>query len=152
MQNPLETVLYRHLSAENKHDLQGTLATLHPDCVFQDHATGQVWHGRAGAADHYTQWWRAFDVEVGKAASQSAYWATDTTFIAEAIWRGTHIGEFLGIAPTHRKIVQPFVVFVGFKDGLMLGERFYYDLTSLVAQLGDRRFPELSALPHRDRT
>jgi hypothetical protein len=36
----------RHLVAENAHDLEATLATLHPDCRFDDLATGQTWHGR----------------------------------------------------------------------------------------------------------
>ena len=41
MNNPNIKLLYRHLEAENAQDLEGTLATLHPDCVFEDHATGQ---------------------------------------------------------------------------------------------------------------
>ena len=58
------TMLRRHLEAENAHDLDGTLATLHRDCVFTDHATGQIWTGHEGAAAHYRQWWDCFDVEV----------------------------------------------------------------------------------------
>jgi hypothetical protein len=30
----------------------------------------------------------------------------------------------------------PFVVFVGFRDGLIASERFVYDLNGLLAQLG----------------
>ncbi len=54
---------------------------------------------------------------------------------------GTHDGPFLGIPPTGREIELRFVVFVSFRDGLMAGERFYYDLTGLLRQLG------VSALP-----
>jgi hypothetical protein len=61
-------LLKRHLMAENSHDLEATLATLHPECIFRDHATGQVWHGRDGAADHYRQWWNSFDVAVTRGA------------------------------------------------------------------------------------
>lgn len=149
MKQEFAALLQRHLAAENSHDLDGTLATLHPECRFADHATGQVWHGRAGAADHYRQWWRSFDVAVSRDVHQSAYWASDNVYVAEATWHGTHIGEFLALPATGKAIVQPFVVFVTFKDGLMGGETFYYDLASLIRQLGVERMPELSSLRHR---
>ena len=61
MNQPLADLIRRHLAAESAQDLEGTLATLHPDCRF-DFATGQTWHGREGAAAHYRQWWTTFDV------------------------------------------------------------------------------------------
>ena len=82
-------LIIRHLTAENAHDLEGTLATLHRDCVFEDHATGQVWHGHEGASAHYRQWWQAFDVKVVRGLSQSAYWASADTYVAQATWRAT---------------------------------------------------------------
>src|SRR3546814_8895038 len=39
--HPNRKMLLRHLAAENAHDMAGTLATVHPDCVFRDFATGQ---------------------------------------------------------------------------------------------------------------
>ena len=56
-----------------------------------------------------------------------------------------------GIEPTGRPIVQPFVVILSFRDGLMLGERFHYDLASLVRQIGADPIPALSGLDHRER-
>jgi steroid delta-isomerase-like uncharacterized protein len=143
------TLLRRHLEAENAHDLDGTLATLHQNCVFQDHATGQIWHGHAGAAAHYRQWWDCFDVEVVRKDGQSAGWIGDDVYAAEATWIGTHTGRFLDMAPTGKAIEQPFVVFVAFKDGLMSEERFHYDLSSLMRQIGADGGPDLSQLPHR---
>lgn len=149
MDTKLADVLQRHLAAENAHDLDGTLATLHENCLFEDCATGQVWHGRDGAADHYRQWWRCFDVTVKRDEHQIASWTSDSHFIAEATWRGTHTGDFLGVPATGKPVTQPFVVVVAFKDGLMVGERFHYDLASLLRQLGRDRLPELSILDHR---
>src|SRR6478609_7340055 len=129
--NPdLAALVRRHLEAENAHDLPGTLATLHPDCRFEDFATGQSWQGHAGAAAHYGQWWSTFDV-------------------AEATWHGRHVGPFLGLAPSDREIVQPFVVILTFRDGLMAGERFHYDLASLLRQIGPDPIPGLAGLAHR---
>ncbi len=142
-------LIIRHLAAENAHDLDGTLATLHPDCVFEDHATGQLWRGHEGASAHYRQWWQAFDVKVVRGRSQSAYWASADTYVAEATWEGRHTGSFLGIAATNAAIRQPFVVFVEMREGLMAGEKFYYDLASLVAQLGHDCLPQLKSLPFR---
>jgi steroid delta-isomerase-like uncharacterized protein len=149
MNQQLAAVLQRHLAAENAHDLEGTLATLHRDCRFEDHATGQVWHGRAGAADHYRQWWRCFDVAVSRNEGQFACWPSETTFMSEATWKGTHIGDYLGIPATSKSITLPFVVVVTFEDGLLWGERFHYDLAALLRQLGRDRLPELASLPHR---
>jgi steroid delta-isomerase-like uncharacterized protein len=151
MNGDLAVLIRRHLAAENAHDLDGTLATLHSECIFRDHATGQVWHG---AAEHYQQWWRTFDVTVERQSGQAAFWAAgssgrDHVYVAQATWRGVHIGDFMGIAATRRPIMQPFVVFVAFKDGLMAGEEFFYDLASLLRQLGVDRLPEVAALEYR---
>jgi steroid delta-isomerase-like uncharacterized protein len=142
-------LLRRHLEAENSHDLDGTLVTLHEQCVFRDHATGQVWNGRDGAAAHYRQWWDCFDVEVARKDGQAAGWVGDNVYAAEATWIGTHTGEFLGTAATGKPISQPFVVFVAFKDGLMSEERFHYDLGALLRQIGVDPVPALSTLPYR---
>lgn len=148
--NPsLAELIGRHLAAENAQDLPGTLATLHPDCRFEDLATGQAWSGRDGAAAHYRQWWTIFDVEVKRGPGQRSAWTADDAYIAEATWHGKHVGRFLGIEPTGRAIVQPFVVVLTFKDGLMLSERFQYDLASLLRQIGADPIPALAGLKYR---
>jgi predicted ester cyclase len=64
--------------------------------------------------------------------------------IAEARYLGTHIGPFHGLAPTGRDIDLRLAVIITFRDGLMLGERFYYDLSSLLFQLGVTSLPAIS--------
>lgn len=152
MNQALADLVRRHLMAENAQDMEGTLATLHPDCRFEDLATGQTWRGREGATAHYRQWWTTFDVEVKRGPGQSSAWTADDSYIAEATWHGKHVGPFLGIPPTGRAIVQPFVVVLSFKDGLMLSERFQYDLASLLRQIGADPIPALRELPYRATT
>lgn len=149
MNQHLDDLVRRHVTAENAQDLPGTLATLHPDCHFEDLATGQTWHGRDGAAAHYRQWWTTFDVTVKRGPGQIASWTDEDSYIGEATWHGCHAGRFLGIEPTGRPIVQPFVVILTFKDGLMLSERFQYDLASLVRQIGADPIPALGELQYR---
>lgn len=123
----------RHLAAENAHRMDDTLATLHPACVFEDVALQQTWHGRAGARAYYDLWWSAFDVTV---QGERRYLAGDGTMIAEARYVGRHVGDFFGIAATGQPIDLRLAVIIGFCDGLMAGERFYYDLGALLRPIG----------------
>lgn len=117
---------------------EATLETLHPECVFEDIPLARAFHGRQGAEQYYRLWWDAFAVEV---EGSVVHWTADGHLIAEAQYVGRHIGPFLGLAPTGRAITLPFAVFVGFRDGLMAGERFYYDLNTLLRQLGVTHLP-----------
>jgi SnoaL-like domain len=130
-------LIARHVAAESAHDMAGTLVTLHPDCVFEDTAMGRVWRGHEGAKAHYLEWWNGLDAEV--ASENRSGWLPDGSFIAETGFRCRHIGTFLDIPATGNKFRLSFVVVVSFRDGLMLGERFYYSLDSLLLKLGDAR-------------
>jgi steroid delta-isomerase-like uncharacterized protein len=123
----------RHLKAENEHRMEETLATLHPECVFEDVPRRIVYRGRGGARDYYDYWWKAFDFQV---RGKRRHFTDEGLMVAETNYVGRHVGEFVGIAPTGRPIELPLVVFIGFRDGLMDGERFYYDLAGLLRQLG----------------
>lgn len=124
-------LLGRHLEAENAHRLAETLATLSPDCTFDDIALGQTFHGHDGAAVYYSMWWNAFDTVV---TPERLHLAGDTA-VAETTWQGAHTGEFLGIAPTGRHIDVPVIIVVELRNGLMAGERFYWDRARLFDQL-----------------
>jgi steroid delta-isomerase-like uncharacterized protein len=131
-------LLRRHMAAENAHDLAGTLATLTADCVFTDTALGRTFHGHDGAAAYYRMWWEAFDVEV---TPEDLHWTTNDLAVAETRFRGWQSGTFLGIPSAGRRIDVPFVIVVGFRDSLMNGERFYWNLATLLAQIGTDRIP-----------
>jgi steroid delta-isomerase-like uncharacterized protein len=122
----------RHLAFENAQDLEGTLSTLHPDCVFEDLPLGKIYRGIEGARRYYTDLWAAFDVTV---ESRLRHWTIDGNLIAETTFVGPHRSEFLGCQPKGATIRLPLVVIVTFRDGLMAGERFYYDLAMLLRQI-----------------
>jgi predicted ester cyclase len=137
-----EACLQAHLAAEVRHDMEGTLATLHPDCVFIDQPLGLRLEGREGARTHYELWWSAFGntLDAGE-----RHWVRDDLLIGEAAFVGRHLGSFAGLPPTGEPIRLPFVVFVTFRDRLLAGERFVYDLNDLLRQLGQPAFePVLS--------
>jgi steroid delta-isomerase-like uncharacterized protein len=126
-------LLQRHLSAENAHLMDDTVATLTPDCVFVDVALGRRWEGHAGATEHYRMWWDAFDVQV---TGDRLHLAGGGVAVAETHWSGTHVGPFLGIEPSSRPVRFEVAVFIDVRDGLISGERFYWDRAGLLEQLG----------------
>ncbi len=136
-----QALIRRHVEAENAHRMDDTLATIHPDCVFEDVAMQRTWRGHAGAREYYRMWWDGLRIVVTPGADDRRMWTDDGTFVAETRFTGVHAGPFLGVAPTGRTVSFRFVVFVPFRDGLMAGERFYYDLDGLLRQLGVARAP-----------
>jgi steroid delta-isomerase-like uncharacterized protein len=134
MDKTLEAVVNRHLAAENAHRMEETLAELHPDCVFEDLPLGKTYRGRVGAEAYYRLWWDALDLEV---KGERRHWSEDGAFmIAQTRYQGVHRGRFLDYAPTGRPVDLPLAVVIPFRDGLMVGERFYYDLATLLRQIG----------------
>jgi steroid delta-isomerase-like uncharacterized protein len=126
-------VLIRHVKAETVHKMEETLATLTPDCVFDDRAFGRVWNGREGARAYYRMWWDAFGVAPHNSVR---YEPAPDLLVVETHFKGRHAGPFLGVAPTGREIDVPITIFVTFADGLMSGERFYWNLGTLLEQIG----------------
>jgi SnoaL-like polyketide cyclase len=110
-----------------------TLATLHHECLFEDQPLGWTLRGREGARQHYDFWWSTFDVHLD---AGQLHWARADLAIGEAVFAGRHVGDFFGRSATGLRISLPFVVVVSFRDGLLSGERFTYDLASLLRQLG----------------
>ena len=142
-QSTNQECLAAHLAAERRHDMATTLATLHPECHFVDEPLSWSLDGREGARRHCELWWTAFgaDLEPG-----ILHWVDDDLAIGEAAFVGWHVGSFAGLEPTGRPVRVPFVVFVRFRDGLLAGERFVYDLNGLLRQLGRPAFqPVLAA-------
>ncbi|MBI5717786.1 MAG: ester cyclase [Burkholderiales bacterium] len=132
----IRDLLAAHVEAENAHDMGATLATLHPDCVFEDVALGRTYRGHAGAEAYYRSWWDAFGLRFARGDEGAGHFTRDGAFIAEGRFQGRHVGEFLSLAATGREVNFRFVVVVGFRDGLMAGERFFYDSATLLGQLG----------------
>lgn len=126
-------VLRRHVAAESAFDMQATLATLSEDCLFEDMPSGVRYKGHDAVRGYYTLWWDAFgNVPEGRVQHP----VSKDVLIAETRFVGRHRGPYKGIAPTGRPIDLPVAIFVTFRDGLMHGERFYYDEATLLRQIG----------------
>lgn len=132
-----EALLVEHLAADTRHDMPATLATVHPDCTFVDTPLGLTLSGHRGARTHYEMWWTGFGATPD---GGTLHWVEDDLVIGESTFTGRHVGSFAGPPASGRQIALPFVVFVRFRDGLLAGERFVYDLNTLLIQLGQPAF------------
>lgn len=130
-------LIRRHVEAENAHRMEDTVATFHPDCVFEDVALQRIYRGHAGVREYYRMWWEGLRIIIAPGEGDRRMWTDDGTYVAEIT--GMHVGPFLGFPPTGRAVSFRFAVFVPFRDGLMAGERSYYDLNGLLQQLGAER-------------
>jgi steroid delta-isomerase-like uncharacterized protein len=125
-------VLHKHVAAETAFDIEATLATLTNDCLFEDVPSGSTYSGHDGVRAYYQEWWSAF----GNLPSGSRLYApADDFLIVETRFVGRHVGAYGGLAPSGQNIDLPVAIFVSFRDGLMAGERFYYDRASLIKQI-----------------
>jgi steroid delta-isomerase-like uncharacterized protein len=128
-------VLRAHLAAETAFDMEGTLATLTEDCLFEDVATGERHRGREAVRGYYREWWDAFGVVPMDIRSHVV---TERFMVVETRFVGRHQGPFRGAAATGRPVDLPVAIFIELRDGLMSGERFYYDRATLLAQIAPR--------------
>ena len=62
--------------------------------------------------------------------------ATIATVIGEARITGTHSGAFAGIPPTGRRIDVPMAAIFDFEEDRLLCEKVYYDIATILVQLG----------------
>lgn len=66
----------------------------------------------------------------------------DSCVIVEGVFRGTHLGSWRGLPATGRKVDLPMLVLFRFENDGMMGERIFFDLNTLLRQLGIARDPD----------
>jgi predicted ester cyclase len=91
----------RHSIAEDRRDIDGLVATLAPDCVYEIVGTGLRWEGHAGARAFYTELFAAFP--------DNGFALTDIVIGPQGVFEAvvleaTHLGPFAGLEPTGRHV------------------------------------------------
>jgi steroid delta-isomerase-like uncharacterized protein len=126
-------------AAWNAHDADAVAAVFAPDAEIVDVASGAVTRGRDAIRDVALARFRAFpdfslekvflliDVDDAERGANADRW----------IMRGTHTGEFMGLAATGRAVDVQGATFSEFDaDGLVTRDTHYIDLGALLRQLG----------------
>jgi predicted ester cyclase len=114
----------KHSLAEDARDLPGLISTLTEDCVYELAGTEHRWEGHEGATRFYIGLLSAFpditfdlsDIVIGP---QGVCEEADVT--------GTHLGEWLGVAPTGEHLAWKVVIFFPWdpERRLFRGEKVY---------------------------
>jgi predicted ester cyclase len=122
----------RHSIAEDRRDIDGLIATLAPDCVYEIVGSGLRWEGHGGARRFYTELFAAFpdnhfalsDIVIGP---QGVFEAV--------VLEATHLGPFAGLAPTSGRVrLELSILFPWDRDTQRFtGERIFLDRTALTA-------------------
>jgi predicted ester cyclase len=127
------TVYRQHRAVEDAHDFPAVLKTLTPDCFLEQVSLGLRSVGRAEAERAYEDWFGAFP-DLGPIPEGLAF--GDDVLVAYGQLHGTMSGPWLGLEPTGKSFTVPLVNIVPFKDGLMHGERIFYDAVMFSDQVG----------------
>jgi predicted ester cyclase len=121
-----------HRVAEAARDIDGILETFSTDCFLETVPLGLRSEGKdAVRAAYESQFFTSFP----DLAPEDEGMAVGDDVIA--VWgtlRGTSRGEWLGVPPGGGTFAVPFANVVPFEQGLMAGERIYFDLASLCEQ------------------
>ncbi len=125
-------IVMEHMTAENAYDFERCIgAFAHPR--YEIVATGEVWDGQDGVADLLQQNITGFpDFHFEPELFHDA----DDSVIVEGRFTGTHQGTWKGIPPTGKRIDIPLIIVFVFEGSGMVCERTYFDVLTVLRQLG----------------
>ena len=123
-----------HMAAEDRQDIEATVATFTDDCYYSVPGLGIELRGK----DEIRRWYReSFTAVPDLHNTEERYYESDGNVFFEANLEGTHLGPWVGWAPTGRKFKVPLLVRIPIAaDGLMEAEIVYFDNAGLFMQLG----------------
>lgn len=127
-----EAIVLEHMASEDKQDYEATLATFsHPR--YEIVATGEIFDGEEQVRQYYETTYTAFPDQLNELVI--LYHAEDAV-IVELNVKGTHKGELRGIKPSGKTFTCRTAAFFIFEDDKLLCERVYFDLLTMLVQLG----------------
>jgi steroid delta-isomerase-like uncharacterized protein len=125
-----EAIVKQHADAENRHDVEATIATFHHP---RYEVNGQPSDGTEAVRELLQGLMDGFPdlhADIGKMRH-----ADDAVF-SEVLITGTNDGEWAGIPPSGRRIEVPVVGIFEFDDDRLLCEKVYIDMATILTQIG----------------
>jgi steroid delta-isomerase-like uncharacterized protein len=147
LKNARRKVIREHIRQESTQDLEGLLAGMTKDCICAVNISPRPFVGPKAVADRYLAQWRGFPdfkVRVRKIVAEGGNYV-----VTENEWRGTHRGPFFGIPSTGKKAKVRACVLWEFRGARLRAESVYYDLATVLSQLGVLNLKNLSAAAAR---
>ena len=124
----------------NKRDLDGAVASIAEDLVFENHGLGQTYKSRAEFRDSLQSWITGFSD--GMISEPRAIDAGDTVII-QFVGKGKNDGPMGPFQkPTGRMLTLPFVdIFKFDAQGRIVAGETYFDMLGMLVQLGHAERP-----------
>ena len=134
MHRRIRRLWQRHSIAEDRRDIDGLIATLTPDCVYELVPSGQRWEGHAGA--------RAFYEELFVAFPDNRFSLTDIVIGPQGVFEvatleATHRAPFAGLEATNKPVRLIVAILFPWDPELACfqGERIFLDRAALLPDL-----------------
>jgi steroid delta-isomerase-like uncharacterized protein len=127
-------IVEEHIAHENKHDLDGIMATFGDAARYDDEPWNDHHVGRDSVRAFYAELLRAmpdFQIDVRQR------YATTEAVVLEVMVSGRHLGAWRGLPPTGRAVsFQLCAIFTFDSHDRLAGEKIYYDRATILRQLG----------------
>ena len=122
----------RHSIAEDARDIDGLIATLPPDCVYELVPTGQRWEGHDGARAFYTELFAAFP--------DNPFALTEIVLGPQGVFEvatltGTNLGPWAGVPASGLPVSLEVLILFPWDPATerFRGERIWFDRGTLRA-------------------
>jgi steroid delta-isomerase-like uncharacterized protein len=125
-----EAIVRQHAEAENRHDVEATIATFH-------HPRYEVNGDPSDGAEAVRELLQGMmhglpDLHIDTVKLRHA----DDAVIIEGLITGTHDGEWAAIPPTGRRVEVPVAAIFEFDGDRLLCEKVYMDFATVLTQIG----------------
>ncbi|MFB9264140.1 ester cyclase [Bradyrhizobium erythrophlei] len=135
-------------AAKSRRDIPSAMKLFHPDMLLETPAFGTQARGLAENEKILVRFFGSFpDYDV----TLDGYAGNGEALLCWGTARMTMTGDRFGVTPNGRRAELPVMIRFTFKDHLIAGERFVFDLSELCAQSGvstdavrDKLFPQAS--------
>ena len=127
-----EAIVREHMESENRHEFDLTLDTFsHPR--YEIIPTGDVFDGTDAVRQYFEDSRAAFPDQRNELI---ALHHADDAVIVEFDLKGTHRGSLRGIPPTGKEFTCRTLALFLFEEDRLICERVYFDLLTILSQLG----------------
>ena len=127
-----EATVREHMESENVHRFDVTMATFHHP-RYEIVPTGEIHDGEEAVQRYFEDTRTAFPDQRNELIELHH---ADDAVIAEFWLRGTHEGPLRGVPPTGKAFECRCVAFFVFEEDRLVGERVYFDVATIMRQLG----------------
>ena len=130
-QRRIKRLWVKHSIAEERRDIDGLIATLAPECVYEIVGSRLRWEGHEGACSFYTELFAAFP--------DNTFALTDIVIGPQGVFEAvvleaTHEGPFAGFPPSGRHVRLELAILFPWDPAteLFSGEQIFIDRQALT--------------------